>query len=155
MLALLGPFVFYWLLLFVSCLAVVEFGQSYLYDETTPATGLKVAGGSTIFAAILTWTRPEYHTMFGAELSMTVILAVVAVVVFILVFRFQPWHALPIGLVTVLLVSGLGTMGIESFANRNRPVSITVKNLGKPIRRTNSAIPTLTPNAAAESAAKK
>ncbi|MDB5348868.1 MAG: hypothetical protein JWN86_115 [Planctomycetota bacterium] len=142
--ALLGPFLIYWLILFVACLAVIEFGQSYLYDESTPSAGLKAALGSAIFAVILTWSRPEYHTMFTANLGKTVVLAVVAFAVFTLVFRFQPWHALPIGLITVLLVSGLGTMGIESFANRNRPLSATVKNPGKPIRHSTTTLPTRT-----------
>jgi hypothetical protein len=144
LLALVVPFLFYWLILFVACFAVVEFGQGYLYDETTPSAALKVAGGSAILAAMLTWTRTEFQTMFTGDLGQTVILAVVSFAVFTLAFRFQPWHALPIGVLTVLLVSGTATMGVQSFTNRNRPLESAVRPQAKPLRRT-TPIQTKTP----------
>src|SRR4051812_37565058 len=121
-LGIVGPFLFYWLILFVACFAVVEFGQTYLYDETTPSAALKATLGSALLALILTWTRTEFHTMLTAELGYTVVLAIMAFVVFALIFQFQPWHALPIGVITVLLISGTATMGVQSFSNRDRPL---------------------------------
>ena len=55
---LLGAFAIYWLVLFATCYIVVEYGHSYLYDEATPATGLKVLLGSALLAMMLTWTAP-------------------------------------------------------------------------------------------------
>ena len=133
-LGLLAPFVLYWIIFFVVCFAVVEYGQTYLYDEATPSAGLKVAGGSAILAALLTWTRTEFHTMFTADLIWTVLLAVVAFAVFTLIFRFQPWHALPIGLIAVLLFSGTATMAVQSFHDRNRPLASEGRAPSKPIR---------------------
>ncbi len=140
--ATLGAFGFYWLILFAVCFAVVEFGQNYLYDETTPSSGLKVAGGSALLAIILTWTRTEFQTMFTAELGKTVILAIASFVIFTLILRFQPWHSLPISLITILLISGTATMGVQSFANRNRPLESAARPQNKPIRRTTQVSPT-------------
>ena len=135
-LSLLVPFLFYWLMIFIACLAVVEFGQTYLYDEKTSGAGWKVAIGSVILAAFVTWSRPVYTTMLTSDLGKTVVLAVAAFGIFTLAFRFQPWHALPIGIFTVLLVSGIATMGVESFANRNRPVASSSRTPSVPLRRT-------------------
>lgn len=140
--AMLGAFGFYWLLLFVACFAVVEFGQNYLYDETTPSAGLKVAAGSAVIALVLTWARTEFQTMFTSDLGKTVVLGIVAFAVFTLILRFQPWHALPIGLLSVLLISGTATMGVQSFANRNRPIESAVRPQSKPIRRSTQITPT-------------
>ena len=140
-LALLLPFLFYWLILFVVCYAVVEFGQTYLYDETTPSAALKVAVGSAILAIVMTWTRTEFLTMFTGDLGKTVVLGVVSFVVFTLAFRFQPWHALPIGLLSVLLISGTATMGVQSFTNRDRPLESAIRPVVKPIRRTTKVAP--------------
>lgn len=144
---LIGPFLFYWIVLFVACFVVVEFGQNYFYDEPTPNTGWKVALGSAILAAIMTWSRPQYDTMFTGKLYQTVLLAVVAFGVFTLVFRFHPWHALPVSLVTMILISGMATMGIDSFSNRNRPPSTIVKNPAKPLRRAAGTPPAVVPPA--------
>jgi hypothetical protein len=35
--------------------------------------------------------------------------------VFTLIFQFHPWHALGLGIVTMLLVTGLATMGVDSL----------------------------------------
>jgi hypothetical protein len=146
-LAFVVPFAFYWVILFVTCYAVVEFGQSYLYDETTPSVALKVAGGSALLALLLTWTRTEFHSMFTADLGKTVVLGVAAFVVFTLIFQFQPWHALPIGIIAVLLIAGTATMGVQSFANRDRPIATEGRIPAKPIRRsTQVTIPSATPD---------
>ena len=51
---IIWPLLIYWLVLFVACFVVVEFGQDQLYDEVTPHAGLKVAGGSLLIAILLT-----------------------------------------------------------------------------------------------------
>ena len=57
MMSLVWPFLIYWLVMFVACFVVVEVGQDQLYDEVTPRVGLKVAGGSSLIAMVLTALR--------------------------------------------------------------------------------------------------
>src|SRR5689334_15079051 len=57
-------FVIYYLILFAASYVIVEFGQNYFYDEATPGMGYKVALGALIMAAMLTWTRSDFATMF-------------------------------------------------------------------------------------------
>lgn len=140
-LSILWPFLFNWLVLLAVCYAVVEFGQSYFYDETTPGAPLKVALGSAILAAILTWTRTSYDTMLTRDIGKTVVLAIAAFGVFTLIFRFQPWHGFAVGIASVLLVAGFATMGVDSFVNRNRPLSPTVTTPAKPLRRAATTVP--------------
>lgn len=140
-LAILGAFAIYWVVLFAACYIVVEYSQSYLYDEATPSAGLKVALGSALLAILLTWTRTEFYTMFTADLRWTILLGVAAFGVFTLIFRFQPWHALPIGLFAVLLISGTATMAVQSFANRNRPSEAASRPVSKPLHRSTPIMP--------------
>jgi uncharacterized membrane protein len=126
-------FLVYGLLLFVVSYIVVEFGQSYFYDEKTPRAGLKVLASSAILALILTWTRSSFDTMFTSELGNTVILAIAAFVVFTLVLRFHPQHAAPIGIISVLLVAGLGTLGVDSLQNKTAAALPDVQT-SRPIR---------------------
>lgn len=117
MLGILWPFLIYWLVLFVVCFVVVEFGQKYLYDETTPRVGLKVLGGSFVLAALLTYFRTGYQTMFTSDLAWTVLQAIVWFAVFTLVFQFQPVHGAAVGIATLLIVAGLATIAVESLTN--------------------------------------
>lgn len=156
LLGIFAAFALYWIILFVVCFAVVEYGQNYFYDEATPSAGLKVAAGSAILAALLTWTRTEFHTMFTADLLRTILLAIVAFGVFTLIFQFQPWHALPIGLVSVLLISGTATMAVQSFSDRNRPLASEGRAAAKPLRGTTKVNPPPTlPGAKTEPATDK
>ncbi len=141
-LGLLAAFGLYWLILFVACFAVVEYGQTYLYDEATPSAGLKVAGASALLAALLTWTRTDFFTMFTGDIFETTLLAVAAFAVFTLILRFQPWHALPIGVITVLLFSGTATMAVQSFGDRNRARPTAGQLPSKPVRGSTKIIPT-------------
>lgn len=141
-LAILGAFAIYWVVLFAACFIVVEYSQAYLYEETTPGAGLKIAVGSALLAMLLTWTRTEFYTMFTADLAWTVLLGIAAFGVFTLIFRFQPWHALPIGLFAVLLISGTATMAVQSFSNRNRPSEAASRPKLTPLRRSIPIIPT-------------
>lgn len=135
-LSLILPFLVYWVILFVACYIVVEWGQNYLYDEATPAAGLKVAIGTLIFAAILTWARTRFDTMLTSELSWTVLQAIVWFAVFTLIFRFQPVHAFAIGVVAFLLLSGIATLAISSLTGTNPSGAPANRQPSKPLRRT-------------------
>jgi hypothetical protein len=114
-LALLG----YWLILFVACYITVEYAQGYLYDETTPAAGVKVAAGSLILAAVLTYFRTRYDTMLTSELRWSVLQIILWFGVFTLVLRFHPVHAFVIGAVAFVIVSGAATLAIDSLSGSN------------------------------------
>jgi drug/metabolite transporter (DMT)-like permease len=124
-----------WLIVFAVCFAVVEFGQKYLYDETTPNALWKVLGGSAILAALMTWAQASYDTMFTARLGPTVILAIAGFAVFTLAFRFDPWPAAAIGIPTAVVLAGLTTLVIDSMKNRGvalePPGTVTQ---GRPLR---------------------
>lgn len=117
--AIVWPLLIYWLVLFVACYVVVEIAQDQLYDEITPRAGLKVAGGSFLLAALLTMLRragyaAAFESMFTANIGWTLLQGVVWFGVFTLIYRFHPWHALGLGVATMLVVAGLATMGVES-----------------------------------------
>ena len=118
---LIWPLLIYWLVIFVACFVVVEFGHDQLYDEVTPHAGLKVTGGSLLIAILLTcaevrWRTPaSYESMFTSNIIWTVLQALVWFGVFTLIFQFHPWHALGLGIATMLLVTGLATMGVDSL----------------------------------------
>jgi hypothetical protein len=127
----------YWLVVFVGCYIVVEIAQDQLYDELTPHAGLKVGAGSFLLALLLSHLRPAYDSMFTTSLSWTVLQAIVWFGVFTLIFQFHPWHALGLGIASMLLISGLATMGVDSIltptpASVSRPGSSTTT---RPIRQ--------------------
>ena len=62
-----------------------------------------------------------YDSMFTANIIWTVLQGLVWFGVFTLIFQFHPWHALGIGLATMLLVTGLATMGVESLMSKAAP----------------------------------
>jgi hypothetical protein len=133
--ALVLPLLINWLVLFVACYIVTEYGQYYLYDEATPGVGWKCALGSLILAAFLTWTRTSYDTMLTSELGKTVLQGILWFVVFTLVLRFHPLHALTLGVATMLLIAGLAGLAVDSFrrTTSNRPVA--VRQPSKPFRQ--------------------
>ena len=122
----------YWLVVFVGCFVVVEIGQDQLYDQVTPRAGLKVLAGSLLIAMLLTWfkyrnTPASFESMFTTNIAWTVLQGIVWFSVFTLIFQFHPWHALGLGLVTMLMVSGLATMGVDSILNRPAPGSVAAR----------------------------
>lgn len=150
MIAYAWPFLVYWLILFVACSVVTEYGQTYLYDETTPRAGLKLLFGTMILAALLTRTRTSYETMLTSELGWTVIQAIVWFGVFTLILQFQPWHGGVIGIATMLLVAGIATLGVESLTGSNRQGALpTNVQPSRPLRRAVGA-PRQIPDQAAE-----
>jgi hypothetical protein len=128
MTTIIWPLLIYWLVLFVVCFMLIEVAQDQLYDAVTPHVGLKVAGGSLLLAGLLTALRfygfpASFESMFTTNIGWTLLQGVVWFLVFMLVFQFHPWHALGLGVVTMVLVSGLATMGVESIMAKPRDVS--------------------------------
>lgn len=130
-----ASFAVYAFVLFVVCFLVVSQGHDTLYDEPPPGIGLKVAAGSLLLAAVLTYTHSSFATMFTDEIRFTVVQAIIWFAVFALIFRFQPWHALGIGLATMLIVTGLATMGVDSLTDRSTAGRFETQAIAPPIRR--------------------
>ena len=115
MYAIILPFVIYWLVFFVACYAVCDFAQDQFYDEVTPRVGLKVAAGSAILAVLATWLKPSFETMFTNDIAWTLLQGIVWFLVFMFIFQFHPPHALGLGLVTMVLVMGLASLGVDNM----------------------------------------
>jgi hypothetical protein len=148
--SILLPFLVTWLVYFVAIYALVEFGQNYLYDETTPGAGLKVAIASFVLALVQAWARTSFDTMFTSELPKTMLQGIVWFVVFTLVLRFHPPHAFGIGLVAMLLLAGASTLVSNSMLQVGPGAVPSRSEPRKPVRRSFSS-PT-TPTAPAEPA---
>jgi drug/metabolite transporter (DMT)-like permease len=152
-------FLIYWLVVFVGCYVVVEIGQDQLYDEETPRAGLKVGGASLILALMLAGFyhagRPaSFESMSTTNILGTVLQAIVWFAVFTLILQFHPWHALGLGIATMILVSGLATMGVNSIlsptpASVSRPAAAAVS---KPVRQSLAPPPAAAPPKAEENA---
>ena len=146
--------VIYWFILFVACFVVVEIGQDQLYDEVTPRGGLKVTGGSLLLALALAVFRKydrsaSFETMFTTNIIWTVLNGIIWFGVFTLILQFHPWHALGIGLATMVLVTGLATMGVDSLMSRPVPTTKTSRPLfsGQPVRQPATPRATTAPSA--------
>jgi len=126
--AILLSFLIYWVAMFVACYTVLEVGQYQLYDEVTSRSALKVTAGSFLLAALLTWLRPSFDTMFTSDIAWTALQMLVWSGVFILIFQFQPVHGAVLATLTMLVVSGLATMGVESLTTP-RPTLPTLQSL--------------------------
>jgi hypothetical protein len=140
--SIVWPLLIYWLVLFVACFVVVEVGHDQLYDEVTPRAGLKVAGGSFLLAALLTALRyygfpATFESMFTTNIAWTLLQGVVWFGVFTLIFQFHPWHAAGLGIATMLLVSGLATMGVESLLAKPRATAAATRpfTASPPVRK--------------------
>jgi hypothetical protein len=149
MMSIIWPFLIYWLVIFVACFVVSEVAQDQLYDEVTPHVGLKVTAGSCLIAMLLTALRhygfpASFESMFTTNIAWTLLQGVVWFGVFTLILQFHPWHALGLGIATMLMVSGLATMGVESVLSRPAPTSAAARPFAptKPVRQS------LTPTAA-------
>ena len=134
--AIIWPLLIYWLVMFVVCYIITEVAQDQLYDEVTPRVGLKVALASFILAALLTWLRPSFDTMFTANIAWTVLQGIVWFAVFTLILQFHPWHALAIGVLTMLIVPGAATLGVDSMLKPTpRVASARSLEPRKPVRQ--------------------
>jgi hypothetical protein len=132
----------YWLVMFVACFVVVEIGHDQLYDQATPHAGLKVAGGSLLIAILLTGLKHQgvpasYESMFTTSIAWTFLQGIVWFGVFTLIFQFHPWHALGLGLATMLLVTGLATMGVDSVLSKPAAATATGRSTpsSQPVRQ--------------------
>lgn len=132
------PFLIYFLVLFVVCYIVVEYGQNYFYDEVTPGAGAKVALGAFLLACILTKTRSNFATMFTSDLPSTVFLAIAWSGIFILVYRFQPWHGFALAMGTLMIFAGMTTLVVDSMLSPKPPGRIDTSAPIKTIRRSAS-----------------
>ncbi|GAC1449658.1 MAG: hypothetical protein NVSMB9_33640 [Isosphaeraceae bacterium] len=138
--AIVWPFLIYWLVLFVTCYIVTEMGQDLFYGEVASKVGLRVGAGTLILAALATWLRPTFETIFTSDIAWTLLQAVVWFLVFMWIFEFHPWHALGFSLVVMILVPGLATMGVDSLTKPSRtlpPVQSPTNSL--PIRKSLNA----------------
>jgi hypothetical protein len=125
MTTIVWPLLIYWLVLFVVCFMLVEIGHDQLYDQVTAHAGWKVAGGSLLLAGLLAGLRAygfpaSFESMFTTNIGWTFLQGVVWFLVFMFIFQFHPWHALGLGLTTMVLVSGLATMGVDSVLAKKR-----------------------------------
>jgi hypothetical protein len=152
MTTIVWPLLIYWLVLFVVCFVLVEIGHDQLYDEVPRYSGWKVAGGSLLLAALLTGLRAygfpaSFESMFTTNIGWTLLQGVVWFLVFMFVFQFHPWHALGLGIVTMLLVSGFATMGVDSVLAKPRDVSNATRPLilNDPVRQSLGPGPAPTP----------
>jgi hypothetical protein len=143
----IGVFLIYWLVVFVGCYVVIEIGQDQLYDEVTPRIGLKVTAGSFLLALMLTLfyranLSASYESMFTTNIMWTVLQAIVWFGVFTLIYQFHPWHALGLGIMSMLLISGIATMGVDSMLKPTpAAVSRPAAAVNKPVRQSLSPPP--------------
>jgi magnesium-transporting ATPase (P-type) len=136
MLASVWPFLIYWMVLFATCLSVVEIGHDWLYDEVPKDAPLRVAAGTAVLAALATVARPSFDTMFTDYIHWTVLQGIVWFAVFALVFQFHPWHALAAGLAVMVLVPGLATMGVQSLTRPSTAAApAPTRPVAPPIRK--------------------
>jgi hypothetical protein len=133
--AIIWPFLIYWLVLFVVSYIAVEVGHDQLYDEVTPMAGLKVAGGSLLLAALTTWLRPSFESLFTANIIWTLLAGIVWFGVFTLIYQFHPWHALAVGIPLMLMVPGLATLGVESMTRPTPTIATQPRTISEPLRK--------------------
>jgi hypothetical protein len=131
----------YWMSFFVACLTAIEVLQDWFYDEVTPRSGLKAAGGALVLALLAAWLRPSFDTMFTSDIAWTLLQAIVWWVVFTLVFQFHPGHA-TIGIVIMVLVSGLATLGVDSLTKPSRTLApVQARPNNEPVRKSLAPVP--------------
>ncbi len=142
------PFLIYFLIQFVVCYIVVEYGQNYFYDEVTPAAAAKVALGASILAGILTYTHSSFDSMFTSSITSTVFLAIAWAGVFILIFRFHPWHGFGLAMATLLIFAGMSTLVVDSMLSPKPPGRMDENKVYKTYRGPASGITVPTPSPA-------
>jgi len=135
------PILIYWLMFFVVQYILLEYGQSYLYDETTPHFGLKVLAGSFLLALMAARFHSNFVTMFTTNIHWTLLQALAWVGIFTLLYQFQPLHALSLGLMGLVLVPPLGAMTVDSLSQPRRPIIARDRGPLGPYRGSLSAPP--------------
>lgn len=158
--ATVWAFLIYWLVTFVGCFIVIEIGQDQLYDEITPKVGLKVTLGSMLLALMLTifhanGSAASFESMFTTNILWTILQGIVWFGVFTLIYQFHPWHALGLGLATMLLVQGMATMGVTSMLSPT-PVEVNrsaAASINRPVRQSLAPAPAVAPPSTEDSKA--
>ena len=147
----LWAFLVYWLVLFVACYVVVEYGQTYYYEEKTSGAGLRVAGASLILAIL--WTRRSvlqntpravvtwYDQVFTTDAAWLLMIAIVSFVLFTLLLQFHPQHAVYLGPLTVLLIGAMASMAAASMARAGGAVPLEIRVPAKPVRKAVGGVP--------------
>jgi hypothetical protein len=139
--SILWPLAIYWLILFVCCYVILEFGQNYLYDEVTSAAPWKLAAGTLVLAGALMYTRTRLDTMFTSDLGFTVLQAILWFGVFTLIFRFQPLHGGVIGIVAMCILTALSTMAVDSMSTSTQVSVPQRRAVSTPPRRPSVYVP--------------
>jgi hypothetical protein len=135
MMTLILTVLIYWLVAFVGCFVIVEIAQDQLYDQLTPHAGFKVALSAVILAVLMTCFEPSFESMFTTNFLYTIFQGMIWVGVFMLILQFHPWHALGLGIMTMLLVSGLATMGVKAMTKPAPAVASTAPSaVNAPVR---------------------
>ncbi len=142
----------YWLVFFGSCMFVVEVAQDQLYDQVTPHSGWKVGGGTLILAGLAAWLHPSYETMLTGDIHKTALQGIVWFLVFMFVFQFHPWHAIGLALITLIIIAGVATMGVDSMTKPSATEAASARRLNQPVRGTMSPSAPLDKNAKAPEA---
>jgi hypothetical protein len=155
MFAIIVPFLIYWLVMFVISYIAVEVGQDQLYNEPTPMAGVKVAGGSFLLAAMLTYFRPTFESMFTDSLPWTVFQALIWISVFMFIYQFHPWHALAIAIPLMLVTSGFATMGVQSVTRPTPALRSPSSTTARPVRKSLSPVAPAPPSTPAAGPATK
>ncbi len=133
---LVVPFLVFWLIFFVAISVLVEFAQNYLYDETTPNAGFKVLLASALLAVVQTWARTSFETMFTSDFPWTVLQAIIWFVLFTLILRFHPVHALAVSLGAMIFLTGMSGLAYNSLSRRAAGGSAVQKReVSKPLRK--------------------
>jgi len=133
---LVFPFLVYWLIFFVALSVLVEYVQNYLYDEATPNSGFKALLASALLAAVQTWAGTSFDTMLTSDLPWTVLQGIIWFVVFTLILRFHPWHALAVGLGAMLFLTGMSSLAYNSLSQRAAGGSpVQKREVSKPLRK--------------------
>ena len=140
--AILWPLLIYWLVLFVACYTITEVAQDQLYDEVTPRVGLKVGGGTLILAALATKFHPAFNSMFTTNIAWTVLQGIVWFGVFTLIFQFHPWHAAAISILTMLILPGVATLGVDSLLKPTPKIATSPRGPSQPVRGSLGPTPT-------------
>ncbi len=151
-LTLIWSFLIYSLILFAISYIVVEYGQNYLYEEVPKGVAWKSLLGALILGTALTWTHTGFATMFTDDIRWTVLLAIVWTGVFILIYRFQPWHGFGLAMATLLIFAGMSTLVVDSLTVPRPPGRIDVDKPAQKIRRPTTG--SLAPNPTEAPAAK-
>jgi len=158
MTTLLIAFVLYALIFYAVCYVVTENAQNFLYNQPVQGMPWRVGIVALASAALATWLKPSFDTMFTSEWYWTLLAAVIWFTLFLLVLEFEVVHAAAVGLVTMVLIWGLAGLAVqgvtrspeETARERNRRFVTQPDDPNRRNIRKSSSLPTFTPASKAE-----